>query len=160
MKKFPNIKLPHNTEFVLTSDIPALIADALYPEVKFMDMPIIDLYKISQNPVSPGNLYEKLWSLFSPTYDWYRPLSGIDEQVLHKIWFHLPKLEFPISRKDWKPYAIAFSECSTQIDFDLKEDYVGWLVEPNGHQKTIFCSKIIIRPIFWECGWMIWMNAS
>ena len=138
MKKFPRIKLPQNTEFVLTSDIPELIADALYPEVKFTDMPVVDLYKIPKNPVRPGSWYERLWSLFSPTYDWYRPLSAIDEQILHKIWLHLPKLAFPISREDWKPYALAFSECSNQIDFDLKEDYVEWLVEPNGHQKQFF----------------------
>jgi len=137
MAKLPTITLAMGTEYVLTSEIPLLIADALYPEANFLKLPIIDLYKIVNGPARPTNLLRRLIK-FPPIQDWYSPLSDEDRRVLKSIWFHLPELKFPIPRKDWKPYAEAFSECGTEVGFDIKEDCVEWFVEPNGCQQHFF----------------------
>jgi len=137
MARFPTITLPIGTEFVLTREIPLLIADALYPDANFLDQPVIDLYKIDVASEQSGSWVTKL-NPFPQPPDWYTPLSEKDYQVLHSIWFHLPKLEYPISREGWEPYAKAFGECGTECGFDLKENCVEWLVEPNGYQKRFF----------------------
>lgn len=137
MAKFPAISLPVATEFVLTREVPLLIADALYPYVKLLDLPVIDLYKIAKEPDRSDSWIRHIVPL-SKVPPWYTPLSTKDYQVLQSIWLHLPKLEYPISRDDWKPYANAFAECGTEIGFDLKENCIEWLVEPNGNQKQFF----------------------
>ena len=60
MKKFPKITLPIGSEFVLTSEIPVFIADALYPDAKFFDLPVIDLYKIARKSSRPVNWINKI----------------------------------------------------------------------------------------------------
>lgn len=137
MAKFPVITLPCGTEFVLTSEVPLLIADALYPDAKFLNLPVLDLYKIANKSDRSVSWIKKVVS-FSHVPAWYTPLSVKDYQVLQSIWLHLPKLEYPISREDWKPYANAFAECGTEIGFDLKENCIEWLVEPNGYQQQFF----------------------
>ncbi len=144
MNNYPEIHLKLNAKFVRTCEVPALIANALYSDANYLELPVIDLYKIrKQNTeqIKPAlfNFLSRKNTTSKPVDNWYEPLSQLDEDILRNdIWLHLPELKFPISVTDWHKYGEAFANWESEINFELKPDRVEWAYEPAGDEKSFY----------------------
>lgn len=140
MEKNPKIHLKIDTKFVRTCEVPALIADALYPKANFLELEVIDLHRI--NKINPNTKKSSFWRIpfaSRPDESWYKLLSQKDMDILRqRVWLHLEPLKFPISMKDWHAYGEAFANWDTEINFDLKPDRVEWHYEPQGNEKAFY----------------------
>lgn len=101
------IVLPPGTEFVGTAEIPALIAEALYPEEPDEQNLVIQLTKTAK-PVAEGE-----------PYGWPTTIDDDDRKILEGFWIGLPELVLPIALEAWRPYAEAFKEKGNYLDWEL-----------------------------------------
>ena len=142
MTNSPKIRLRLDAKFVRTCEVPELIADVLHPIANYLELPVIDLYKIKKrNPETKktrpiSTILKRIFTSKSAE-KWYEPLNSLDEEILRKhVWMHLPQLKFPISMSEWHKYGEAFANWNTKIDFELKPDRVVWACEPNGNKNN------------------------
>jgi len=108
MQKRPEIILPPDTVFILTRDIPALIANALHPVSESQPEKITALHKISKAVASDETSEQS-----------ELPIDEDDWKILEGIWSNLPKLVLPITVDAWEPYADAFKEKAAHLDWGL-----------------------------------------
>lgn len=144
MKIRSKIYLSLEARFVLTCEVPALIADALYPGTNYLELPVIDLYKIRKQNIetknsNPISLFFKKISTSKSVESWYEHLNSGDEEILMKhVWLHLPDLKFPMNMSEWHKYGEAFANFGSEISFELKPNRVEWTYEPNGNANEFY----------------------